>query len=82
MTIKLTNEQRLALEANPGEPLRIEDEQTRKVYLVMSEEAMPPLWDGYICREVKRGLDAIQRGEVEDWDIESIKFQETANGRS
>ena len=75
MIPKLTDEQRLALEANPGRPLCVEDEQTQKVYLVMSEEALPTLWDDYIRREVKKGLDAIDRGEVEDWDIESIKAE-------
>ena len=39
----------------------------------MSEETLPTLWEDYIRREVNRGLEAIGRGEVEDWDIESIK---------
>lgn len=73
MTPKLTDEQRLALQASPGKPLRVEDEQTHKVYLVVSEETLPKLWEDYIRREVRKGLDAIDRGEVEDWDIESIK---------
>lgn len=29
----------------------------------------------YIQREVKKGLEAIDRGEVEDWEIESIKSE-------
>mgnify|MGYP000896169049 FL=1 len=75
MTPKLTSEQRLALQANPGKPLRVEDDQTDTVYLVLPEEALPTLWEDYIRREVKKGLDAIDRGEVEDWDIESIKAE-------
>ena len=75
MTPKLTEEQRQALEANPEKPLRVEDEQTHKVYLVVGEEALPTLWQDYIRREVKKGLDAIDRGDVEDWDIESIKAE-------
>ncbi len=75
MAPKLTDEQRLALEANPGKPLRVEDEQTDKVYLVIGEETLPTLWEDYIRREVRKGLDAIDRGEVEDWDIESIKAE-------
>ena len=75
MTPKLTEEQRQALQANPEKPLRVEDEQTRKVYLVVAEEALPTLWQDYIDREVKKGLDAVDRGEVEDWDIESIKSE-------
>lgn len=75
MTPKLTEEQRLALRANPGKPLRVEDDQTHEIYLVVSEETLPTLWEDYIRREVGKGLRAIDRGEVEDWDIESIKAE-------
>ncbi len=75
MTPKLTDEQRQALQANPDVPLRVEDEQTHKVYLVVGEEALPTLWEDYIDREVRKGLAAIDRGEVEDWDVESIKSE-------
>ena len=75
MIVKLTDEQRVALEANPGAPLRMEDPHTHKVYLVFSEESLPTLWEDYIRREVEKGLAAIERGEVEDWDVESIKAE-------
>jgi len=75
MTAKLTEEQRLALEANPGEPLRVEDAETHKVYLLVSEESLPTLWEDYIQREVKKGLEAIDRGEVEEWEVQSIKSE-------
>lgn len=75
MTPQLTAEQREALQAHPDKPLRVEDEQTHKVYLVVAEEALPTLWEDYIRREVKKGLDAADRGEVEDWDVESIKSE-------
>jgi hypothetical protein len=75
MTAKLTEEQRLALEANRGRPLRLEDPQTNRVYLVLSEDSLPTLWEDYIRREVEKGLAAADRGEVEDWDIQSIKSE-------
>ncbi|HUT09147.1 MAG TPA: hypothetical protein VMY42_01500 [Thermoguttaceae bacterium] len=75
MTPHLTTEQREAIRANPHEPLRVEDAQTHKVYLLVAEEALPTLWDDYIRREVRKGLDAIDRGEFEDWEIESIKAE-------
>ncbi len=75
MIAKLTDEQRQALQANPERPLRIEDEETRKVYLVIAEEALPTLWQDYIDREVRKGLEAADRGDVEEWDIESIKSE-------
>jgi len=66
MTPKLTPDQRSALQANPGRPLRVEDDQTHKVYLVVSEEALPSLWEDYVRHEVQKGLNAIDRGDVED----------------
>jgi hypothetical protein len=72
---KLTEQQRRALQANPEKPLRVEDDETHKVYLVVAEEAMPTLWQDYIDREVKKGLEAFDLGEVEDWDIESVKSE-------
>ena len=75
MIPKLTDEQRVALEANPGKPLRVEDGQTHKIYLVLSEESLPTLWEDYIRREVAKGLAAADRGDVEEWDIESIKSE-------
>ncbi len=75
MTPKLTHEQRAALAANPGRPLRVEDETTNKVYVVVSEESLPTLWDDYIRRELARGLAAAERGDVEDWDVDSIKSE-------
>jgi hypothetical protein len=75
MIAKLTKQQRQALQANPQKPLRVEDDETHKVYLVVAEEALPTLWQDYIDREVKKGLEAVDRGEVEDWDIESIKSE-------
>lgn len=75
MTPKLTDEQRQALEANPAVPLRIEDEHTHRVYLVVGEEALPTLWEDYIHQEVAKGLVAIDRGEIEDWEVESIKSE-------
>lgn len=38
MTPKLSNEQRQALEQRPDGPLSIEDEQTRKVYILISQD--------------------------------------------
>lgn len=75
MIAKLTQEQRRALQADPKKPLRMEDEETHKVYLVVAEEALPTFWQDYIDREVRKGLEAVDRGEVEDWDIESIKSE-------
>lgn len=75
MIPRVSEEQRQALQANPGKPLRVEDEQTSRTYLLLSEESLPTFWADYVRREVAKGLGAIDRGEVEDWDVRSIKAE-------
>lgn len=75
MIPKVSEEQRQALQANPDKPLRVEDDQTSRIYLLLSEESLPTFWADYVRREVAKGLDAIGRGEVEDWDAQSIKAE-------
>jgi hypothetical protein len=75
MTPKLTEEQRKALHQSPGRPVRVEDEQTHKTYLLVGEDALGSLWEDYIHREVQKGLEAADRGEVEPWEIESLKAE-------
>lgn len=72
MTLKLTKKQREALQQDPTKPLRVEDDETEKVYVILDEQALPSLWDEYIRRELQRGLDQLDRGEVEEWDVESF----------
>jgi hypothetical protein len=43
MTTKLTDEQRQAVEACPGRPVRVDDETTNKVYYLLNEEAFAHL---------------------------------------
>ncbi len=76
MTPKLTDELRLALEGDPGRPIRVEDEQTQKVYLVMSEEALPTLWEDYIRREVKKGLDDVKAGRTRRYEVVLAHFRD------
>jgi hypothetical protein len=74
MTPKLddTNEIRDALRREPTKPLRVEDTQTKQIYLIFPEHALPTLWDDYIHREVQRGLDQLDRGESQAWDVEAF----------
>ena len=75
MMPRITEEQRAALRDNPGRPVRVEDDQTHQTYLLLSADAMPALWAEHIRREVAEGLAAIDRGEVEDWEVQSIKAE-------
>lgn len=75
MSPTITEEQRQALQQNPGQPVRVRDEKTGQVYLLLGADSMSALWEEYIRREVERGLSAIDRGEIEDWEVESVKAE-------
>jgi hypothetical protein len=75
MTPKITDEQRRALQENKGHPVHVQDDQTHEAYLLLGADAMPALWEEYVRREVAEGLAAIDRGEVEDWEVESVKAE-------
>ncbi len=61
MNIKLSDEQRHALEASADQPLPIEDEQSRQLYYLLKEEAFLHLQGlqaehEHECQERLRGL--------------------------
>ena len=66
---------RAALAAHPGEPLQFADQETGKVYLVFEQGTLPELEEEFIRARLEEGFAAIERGEVEDWDSESIKAE-------
>jgi len=70
MTPKLNRELREALQRDPTKPLRVKDDESERVYVIFDEQSLPTLWDDYIRHEVQRGLDQLDRGESEEWDVE------------
>ncbi|MCI0334252.1 MAG: hypothetical protein L0228_13620 [Planctomycetes bacterium] len=75
VNFQLTPEQRAVLQAHPGEPVHIADEETRKVYLIMEQGAFPELEEEFIRARLEEGFAAIERGEMEEWDSASIKAE-------
>ncbi|MBI2823260.1 MAG: hypothetical protein HYX69_01060 [Planctomycetia bacterium] len=73
MTPKITAEMRAALEQHPGQPLAVEDDQTRKVYLLVDAEQGRTLAEQWIREQLQIGLAAADRGEVIPFDPEAIK---------
>jgi hypothetical protein len=71
MTTKLTDEQRKAVEACAGQPVRVADEVTNKVYYLLNEEAFAHLRGlqsahDEECRSKLRELidEGIRSGEI------------------
>jgi hypothetical protein len=74
-SLQLTPEMRAALLAHPGEALHIADKETGKVYLVVEQGAYPELEEEFIRARLEEGYAAIEGGEEEEWDSESIKAE-------
>ncbi len=75
MSPKITNEMRDALNEHAGQPVRVEDDQTHKTYYLVAESDAPELIDNWLARELQKGFDAADRGEVSDWDPQRIKAE-------
>ena len=75
MPPKITEEQRRAIEAHPGEPVRVEDDKTHQVYILVEESEAPKLYEQWLRRQLQEGFDAADRGEVVPWDPDRIKAE-------
>lgn len=72
MTPKLTNEQRQAISAQPGAFVRVEDDETHKVYLIIEESRASQLYEQWLRQELQKGFDAAERGEVGEWNLDEF----------
>jgi len=73
MAPKITPEMRAALSHHPGQPVEVEDDETRRVYLLVDAERGRALAEQWIKDQLQVGSDAAARGEIVDFDPESIK---------
>jgi len=69
----LTPEQCAAIAANGGTPIQLEDPGTHKVYVLLEQSPGILLDDEYVRGELSKGIAAIERGEIRNWDPEWIK---------
>lgn len=72
MIAKLTEEQRQALQDRPGGPVEVEDDQTRKLYVLVAKDDFRQMVDEELRRQLQVGLDQADRGELEEWDVEQF----------
>ena len=70
--LQLTPELRQALQASAGEPLHIEDDETKKVYLIVEEGVVPTLDEAYIREGLQLARQQIARGEVSERTIDEV----------
>lgn len=72
MAPKITDEMRQALHQQPDRPLKIEDDQTQKTYVLVSEENFQQWVDAELRRELQIGFDQADAGDVAEWDVDAI----------
>jgi hypothetical protein len=70
--LQLTPEQREALLVHPGQPVHIADEQTRKVYVLFEQGALPELEEAYIRDGLELARAQIARGEISTASIDDV----------
>jgi hypothetical protein len=70
---QLTSEQRQAITASGGLPIRIEDPDTHKIYVLMEQPGHDLPDDDYVRTELSKGIAALEAGERVAWDPERIK---------
>jgi hypothetical protein len=70
--IKLSDDLRQALSVRPSGPIPIEDDQTKRKYVLLTKDDYFRLHDDYIRRELQVAFDQVDRGEVSDLDMNEL----------
>jgi hypothetical protein len=71
--VPLPPELRQVLLSQGGEPLRLVDDQTQKVYLLVSQDSFSPVDDGYLRQLILEAREDVARGDVAPWDVDEIR---------
>lgn len=74
MTPKITHEMRSALAQSPGKPIEVEDDVSHRTYLLVDAESGRVLVEQWIREQLRAGLEAADRGEIQRFDAEAIKL--------
>ena len=72
MTPRLSDEQRQALSDQAGAPLEVEDELTRKVYVIVPKDDFRRMVDDELRWQLQIGFDQADRGELEEWSVDDF----------
>ena len=72
MTPKLSDEQRLAIQHREGGPVEVEDDRTKRVYVLVARDEFDHLVEDQLKRELKIGFDQADAGDIGDWDLEEM----------
>ena len=75
MTPEFNDELRQAVQSRPGQVVRLQDDQTNKVYFLVEESQAGQFYEHWLRQELQKGFDAADRGDLVEWDAERIKAE-------
>ncbi len=70
--IPITDAMRAALVAGRGEPVEVIDPTTNRVYWLCDPSETAIVYDAWLRRELEVGIEAVNRGELVDWNPQRI----------
>jgi hypothetical protein len=66
MSPKITQQQREAILANPDGPIELEDDPTKRIYILVSKDGFRRMVDDLFRQELQIGFDQADAGDVAD----------------
>ncbi|MGD9648806.1 MAG: hypothetical protein AB7U73_24050 [Pirellulales bacterium] len=83
MTPKITPEMREALERHPGQPVEVEDDETKRVYVLFDRDQARELLDHWIVKELAIAEADVAAGRIVEWDSDRLlREAQSRAGRS
>ncbi len=81
MNAKLTSEQRQAIEQHPGQPVLVEDDKTKRVYVIVDQQTHERAMRALQRQEedvaaIQTGLDAAAAGQVSSLEEADRRIRE------
>lgn len=71
MSLQFTSEQFRQLKSERL-PVFIEDPASQAKYVIISQDEYRRIISEDLQREIKLGVDEVERGEVAEWDVEAV----------
>ncbi len=71
MTLQFTSEQFRQLQSQ-SVPVFVEDPASEAKYVILSQDEYRSMLGEELDRELQIAIDEVERGEVEEWDVEAV----------
>lgn len=72
MAPKLSDEQRQAIESKHGGPIEVQDDRTKRTYVLVGRDEFHRMVEDQLRRELQIGFDQADAGDVAEWNIDEM----------